>query len=160
MNFMNQLLNSRGKSLTMLLLMLILLDGCSPTPNRWEDVSEEGTFLVYRRQSLIGEENYSIRSTKESIVVKSLQGENERGRITGVQAELMLDMDLTPTYYVNRRLANDDTTNILRMEVDGSNISVWEKKFEVVKNHSSINVFPGAQQYSSCYGDDAVPLLF
>ena len=67
------------------LLLILLMAGCTPPPAiSWENVNEEGAFLVYRRQSQIGEEQYSITSDKESIIVKSLQGENERGRITGV----------------------------------------------------------------------------
>ena len=67
------------------LLILTLIVGCSSAPGKWENINEEGAFLVYRRQSLIGEETYSITSNKDSIIVKSLQGENERGRITGVE---------------------------------------------------------------------------
>ena len=78
------------------LLLLLLITGCSPEPNVWENINEEGSFLVYRRQSQIGEESFSITSDGKSIIVKSLQGENERGRITGVQSELRLDMDYHP----------------------------------------------------------------
>lgn len=108
------------------LLVLILMAGCSSAPNKWENINEEGAFLVYRRQSLIGEETYSITSNKDSIIVKSLQGENERGRITGVEAELHLKMDLTPTYYQNRRITAKDTTINLKVKTDNDSIYVWE----------------------------------
>lgn len=121
---------------------LILLSGCfSPSPT-WEEVDEEGAFLVFRRQSLIGEEAYSIKSNKTSIVVTSLQGENERGRITGVQAELHLNMDLSPTYYINQRIANEDTTNIFKMEVDADSVSIWEKKFDRLSSETPSVFFP------------------
>jgi imidazolonepropionase-like amidohydrolase len=124
-------------------LMLFMLSGCTTDLRTWEDVNEEGSFLVYRRQSLIGEESYSITSNKDSIVVKSLQGENERGRITGVQAELILDRrDLSPTYYVNRRIANEDTTNIFKLEVTADEVSVWEKHFEVSTSTTPAKFFP------------------
>lgn len=131
-----------GKSFLLLLTALVLSTGCTPEPNVWEDINEEGAFLVFRRQSLIGEESYSIASNKDSIIVKSLQGENERGRITGVQAELHLKMDLTPTYYVNRRLANGDTTNIFRFEVNSNQVTVWEKKFDVSTSDTPEMFFP------------------
>ncbi|MFY0591920.1 amidohydrolase family protein [Roseivirga sp.] len=124
------------------LIALMLSFGCSPEPNQWEDINEEGAFLVYRRQSLIGEESYKITSNKDSIIVKSLQGENERGRITGVDAELHLTMDLSPTYYVNRRLANGDTTNNLIVEVKSDQVSVWEKRFEVATTSTPDMFFP------------------
>lgn len=124
------------------LILILLIYGCSsPAPN-WEDINEEGAFLVYRRQSLIGEESFSISSNKDSIIVRSLQGENERGRITGVQAELHLDMNLAPTYYVNQRIANDDTTNIFKLEVSPTEVSVWEKHFELATSAKPASFFP------------------
>jgi imidazolonepropionase-like amidohydrolase len=123
-------------------ILLTLISGCTPDSSSWENINEEGSFLVYRRQSLIGEETYSITSNEESIIVKSLQGENERGRITGVQSELRLNMNLSPIYYVNRRLANDDTTNIFRMEVATNEVSVWEKQFDVVTTATPERFFP------------------
>jgi imidazolonepropionase-like amidohydrolase len=139
----NVLKSSTWKMSAILGLMVLMLSfGCSPEPKAWEDINEEGAFLVFRRQSLIGEETYSITSNKDSIVVKSLQGENERGRITGVQSELHLKMDLSPTYYVNRRLADGDTTNNFRLEVKSNEVSVWEKKFEVSTTAKTDLFFP------------------
>ena len=112
------------------LCILMLIGACSSSSNKWENINEEGAFLVYRRQSLIGEESYSIISNKDSIIIKSLQGENERGRITGVEAELHLKMDLTPTYYQNRRLTNRDTIVNLKVQTDLDSISVWERNQE------------------------------
>lgn len=124
------------------LILILLVYGCSSPAPSWEDINEEGAFLVYRRQSLIGEESFSISSNRDSIIVRSLQGENERGRITGVQAELHLDMDLNPTYYVNQRIANDDTTNIFKLAVTSSEVSVWEKYFEVTTSATPESFFP------------------
>ena len=81
------------------LCVLTLMLGCDTNTNTWQDLDEEGSFLIYRRQSLIGEETFSITSDKNFITVKSLQGENERGRITGTLAELKLDIDLNPMSY-------------------------------------------------------------
>ncbi len=123
------------------ILFVTLFIECSPSKLK-QDFNEEGAFLVYRRQSLIGKETYSISTNNNSIIVNSLQGENERGRITGVQAVLHLDRDLNPSYYVNRRIANEDTTNILRVEVVKDSVSVWEKRFDVVTTARSSNFFP------------------
>ena len=79
-------------------LVVPVLSGCAPEVSSWEDLEVEGSFLMYRRQSLIGEETYTITSGHDSIVIKSLQGQNERGRISGVQAELRVKMDLSPTF--------------------------------------------------------------
>ena len=124
------------------LLLLMLITGCSPEPNVWENINEEGSFLVYRRQSQIGEESFNITSDGKSIIVKSLQGENERGRITGVQSELRLDMDLSPVYYETRRIANSDTVNILKVDITPNEISIWEKKTELVKTATPPSFFP------------------
>jgi imidazolonepropionase-like amidohydrolase len=123
------------------LFLLILITGCSSTSTKWENINEEGAFLVYRRQSLIGEETYSITSNKDSIIVKSLQGENERGRIIGVEAELHLKMDLTPTYYQNRRLTKKDTIINLKVKTDLDSISVWERNQEFAISETS-DFFP------------------
>lgn len=124
------------------ILLLLILSGCSDSTNTWADVDDEGTFLIYRRQSQIGEETYTVKSDGTSVLVKSLQGENERGRITGVDAELRLDMDLAPTAYFSRRIANQDTTNIFKMERSGDTISIWEKHFDVVTNKAPSRFYP------------------
>ncbi len=127
---------------SVLLLSLLTIFSCSSPSTTWEDVNEEGAFLVFRRQSLIGEETFSITSNKDSIIVKSLQGENERGRITGVQAELHLDMNLSPTYYVNQRIANDDTTNVFKLVTTPSEVSITEKYFDVSTTKKPNTFFP------------------
>ncbi len=124
------------------MLLIVILAGCYEAPNPWIDVDDEGTFLVYRRQSKIGKETYKITTEGSSILVKSLQGENERGRITGVEAELHLDMDLIPQSYFSRRIANEDTTNIFKMEMNGDNVSIWEKHFDVVTSKKPSRFFP------------------
>ena len=108
-------------------LLSMLLLACSQAPPSWEGMDESGSFLVFRRQSLIGEETFTITSKKDSIIVTSLQGENERGRITGVQAVLRLDKDLNPYYYENRRLRSSDTTNILKVVAQGDSVIIHEK---------------------------------
>ncbi|MFT4567169.1 MAG: imidazolonepropionase-like amidohydrolase [Saprospiraceae bacterium] len=116
------------------LIVAIVFSSCSMNSSRWEEIDEEGSFLVHRRQSLIGEETFNISSNEHSIIVKSLQGENERGRITGVVSELRLTKELIPTYYESRRITRKDTTNILKIEVGKDKVTVWEKEMEVVEH--------------------------
>lgn len=111
---------------------LVLLSACSSETSEWQNFNDEGVFLVYRRQSQIGKESYSITSTKDTITVTSIQGENERGRISGVESKLFLTTDLEPLSYFSRRISNNDTTNIIKMEIQGDKVSVWEKHFDVV----------------------------
>jgi imidazolonepropionase-like amidohydrolase len=111
--------------------LLIILTGCTSSSTSWKEIEEEGTFLIFRRQSQIGEEKYSITSNDSLIIVNSLQGENERGRISGTQAILHLNMDLTPAYYINRRITNNDTIVNYKMTTSGNEASVWEEKFDV-----------------------------
>lgn len=134
--------NIKKLQLVVSLLLLMILSGCSETPNPWENIDEEGTFLIYRRQSQIGEETYSIKKEGASIRVKSLQGENERGRISGVQAELQLGMDLSPISYFSRRIVEEDTTNIFKMELNADSVSIWEKHYDAVTRKTPDNFFP------------------
>lgn len=113
------------------LVLAPLLFGCSPEAPSWEDLDEEGSFLMYRRQSLIGEESFTLTSDRDSIVVRSLQGENERGRITGVDSELRLSIDLSPALYRNQRIADGDTTNVLSVTVSASGLAIAEKTAEI-----------------------------
>ena len=97
---------------------------------------------MYRRQSLIGEETFSIRSEGDSIVVRSLQGENERGRIRGVETELRLGMDLSPRLYRSRRISETDTTNILEVIATSEDVLVREKETGVVSVGTPVDFFP------------------
>lgn len=126
----------------LILLLTIFIVSCATEESKWEQEDIEGTFLVYRRQSLIGEEKFSIKTVGDRIVVKSLQGENERGRITGVLAELQLDRQLNPLHYENVRIANQDTTNILKVEISPSGLTVWEKKMDSVTFEKPEVFFP------------------
>ena len=51
-------------------------------------------------------------------------------------------MDLSPTYYHNRRLSNNDTTNILAIDVTPNEVSIWEKDREVVTTATPSTFFP------------------
>ncbi|MBT8403350.1 MAG: amidohydrolase family protein, partial [Gemmatimonadetes bacterium] len=103
---------------------------------------EDGSFLMYRRQSLIGEETFSVVRDGDDLVVRSLQGENERGRITGVQAELRLGPDLSPATYRTQRIAGADTTHILEVVASASSVVVREKQAEAVEHARPADFFP------------------
>ena len=131
------------QSCLILFVLLALVTSCEQESSRWENINEEGAFLVFRRQSQIGEETYKITSTKDSIIVTSLQGENERGRITGVLSELRLTKDFEPVYYSSERIAGEDTTNVLKVIRTGPNdVSVQEKFFDEVIENTSTSYFP------------------
>lgn len=124
------------------LFILLLISGCSSKPSKWDNINEEGAFVVHRRQSPIGEENYKIQNINDTIIVTSLQGENERGRISGVLSELKLTKDLEPFYYSSKRISGD-TTNVLEVEKIGPNkITIIEKHFDKVTKEISGNFFP------------------
>jgi len=124
------------------LVLFVALSGCVSDARVWDGVDEEGTFLMYRRQSLIGEETFSIRSEGDAIVVRSLQGENERGRITGVQTELRLGPDLSVSLYQSRRISETDTTNVLEVIATSERVDVREKHFDVVSVDALPDFFP------------------
>jgi len=125
------------------ILFMGILASCTPIPTSVFDGVEEGTFLVHRRQSPIGEENYTIHVQNDTIVIQSVQGENERGRISGVLAELRLTLDLDPTLYSNIRISGTDTTNIFKMEraPDGK-VSIWEGDSGAIEPRSTGVFFP------------------
>jgi imidazolonepropionase-like amidohydrolase len=143
MRYTMRLMRRKQRGLVWMTLgFAVALFGCASDAPQWKDVDEEGAFLMYRRQSLIGEESFSIRSDQDSIVIRSLQGENERGRITGVEAELRLGIDLSPALYQNRRIANNDTTNILEVVSTADGVFVREKETGTVTTAATPDFFP------------------
>jgi imidazolonepropionase-like amidohydrolase len=116
--------------------------------NKYEDpalknIDSKGDFLIYRRQSLIGEERFNIINSTDSLIVESLQGENERGRISGVKSVLHVDKkNFTPNYYHSYRIANGDTTNIFKMTRSDESVSILEKHFDVVTSNVDRGFFP------------------
>jgi imidazolonepropionase-like amidohydrolase len=59
-----------------------------------------------------------------------------------VQAELRLGIDLAPTYYSNRRISDNDTTNILEVAVTPTEVSIREKDMDPVTTAASSTFFP------------------
>lgn len=98
-----------------------------------ENIDQKGVFLVYRRQSLIGEETFNIVNQKDKLRIESLQGENERGRISGVQSVLEVTKDgFSPQFYSSIRIARGDTTNIFKMELHDKQATIFEEYFDPV----------------------------
>ena len=82
---------------------------------------------------MIGEESFNIISHKDEFVIESLQSENERGRISGVKSELIVDKNsFAPLEYGSFRVARGDTSTIFKMELAEDKATIWEKYFDPV----------------------------
>lgn len=135
-------LKYRISCLLIMAIPLLIVTSCTSESPTWLENNREASFLVFRRQSQIGEETFKIYYSNDTITVKSSQGENERGRITGVVAELRMNKDLTPVYYSSEYISGD-TTNVLKMQTATTgNVSVWEDDFEVVTTKTPPFYFP------------------
>jgi len=108
-----------------------------------KNIDQKGTFLIYRRQSLIGEEKFNIIAQKDKLIIESLQGENERGRISGVQSELHLDKDnFALHHYSSIRIARGDTTNIFKFDLVDNQATIIEEYFDPVTTKKPDLFFP------------------
>ncbi len=106
---------------------------CTENPSHSEaDIIPADTFLVHRRQSLIGQEIYRVDSGKDSIIVRSTQGENERGRISGVVATLRLSKEFSPLSYESWTVSAEDTANILSVRVNNREVRIKEQYMDTV----------------------------
>lgn len=112
------------------LALSAIATGYSDESSRWNK-NEEGSFLLYRRQSLIGEETYSAVSENNAIVIKSSQSENERGKKTGFEATLRLTADLTPVFYENTFVTDESVTNVLKITVEKAGVQVTEATMDM-----------------------------
>ena len=108
-----------------------------------KNIDQSGTFFIYRRQSMIGEESFNIINKKNTIIVESLQGENERGRISGVPSILHVDKKtFKPINYSSVRIARGDTSNILKMELNDKTVTITEKYFDAETTQKPERFFP------------------
>ncbi|MEO9946607.1 amidohydrolase family protein [Paraglaciecola sp.] len=98
----------------------------------WQNINEESSFQIYRRQSLIGEETYKIISDQEKIIVTSLQGENERGRVSGTISELYLTNTLEPLFYSSKRVRGEQSQPIFIFNGKSESVTFTEKNFDSV----------------------------
>ena len=108
-----------------------------------ENIDQKGAFVIYRRQSMIGEETFNIINQKDKLIVESFQGENERGRISGTKSELHLDkQSFGPHQYNSIRISRGDTINVFKMQLAGDQVSIWEKHFDQVIMNAPDLFFP------------------
>lgn len=108
-----------------------IINGYSAETSRWQKTNEEGSFLLYRRQSLIGEEIYSTVVENNAVIVKSSQSENERGKKTGFNATLRLTADLTPEFYENTFVNDEGAINVLKVSVEKAGVLVTEAAMDM-----------------------------
>lgn len=113
-------------------LLVLLTMGCSVPEHEsaFKSVIKADTFMVHRRQSLIGQEAYEIQQTDRGFSMTSTQGENERGRISGTRAKLEFTKEFKPLYYENIRVTDKDTTNVLKVVYDKEGAVVSELYME------------------------------
>ena len=70
-------------------------------------VVEQGTYLLHRRQFLIGEENYTITKSANYLIINSSSKELERSTTSNAKCELRSKADFTPvSYELSRETSN------------------------------------------------------
>jgi imidazolonepropionase-like amidohydrolase len=85
-------------------------------------VVEKGTYLVHRRQFLIGEENYTITKSGNSIVINSSLKELERNSNSIVKGELRMKVDMTPIHYeLNKEITGVSVPSSKNLSVEIKN---------------------------------------
>lgn len=114
-------------------ISLLVSCGTEPADRASQNIILADTFLVHRRQSLIGQEVYAIDKTSSGFIITSMQGENERGRISGTRAKLVMKLNLEPRYYESMRVTDKDSTNVLKVEYTDVGTVVTELFMEPVK---------------------------
>lgn len=92
-------------------------------------VIEQGTYLVHRRQFLIGEEKYTIAKSGNSWVVNSNAKELERSTSSFLKGELWMKNDLTPiSYELRKEVSNTRVkpTKELSIEIKDNEATITE----------------------------------
>ena len=92
-------------------------------------VVEQGTYLVHRRQFIIGEENYTITKSGNLLVVNSSSKELERGSNSVVTGELQMKADMTPIHYeLNKAITGVSvpTSKDLSVEIKNGEVTILE----------------------------------
>jgi imidazolonepropionase-like amidohydrolase len=93
-------------------------------------VVEQGTYLVHRRQFLIGEENYTITKSGNSLVINSSSKELERSSNSIVKGELRMKADMTPIHYaLNKEITGVSvpSTKDLSVEIKNGEATITEE---------------------------------
>ena len=95
---------------------------CLAYPQDSTTVLEQGTYLIHRRQFLIGEENYTITKSGDLLVVNSSSKELERSTTSIVKGELRMKADMTPIHYeLNKEITGVSVPSTKDLSVDIKN---------------------------------------
>ena len=92
-------------------------------------VVEQGTYLVHRRQFLIGEEKYTITKSGNLLIVNSSANELERSTTSTVKGELRMKADMTPLYYALSKEVSNTTvkpSKELSVEIKDNEVTITE----------------------------------
>ena len=90
---------------------------------------EQGTYLVHRRQFLIGEENYTITKSGNLLIVNSNSKELERISNSIVKGEMRMKADMTPIHYeLNKEITGGSvpSTKDLSVEIENGEATITE----------------------------------
>ena len=112
-----------------ILICFFLQVYCLAYPQDTTTVVEQGTFLVHRRQFLIGEENYTITKSGNLFVVNSNSKELERNSNSIVKGELRIKADMTPIHYeLNKEITGVSvpSTKDLSVEIKNGEATILE----------------------------------
>lgn len=132
------------KSLLLLITLGWLLASCQVESNKQYDLSNiilQDTFQVYRRQSLIGEESYIIEKSADGWKLSVMQGENERGRISGTRTNMLFDAAFQPKHYESMRVTDIDSVNILKVAI-GVDSTEFQELFMAPNTVAGSSFFP------------------
>ncbi len=107
-----------------------------------ESANEVGSFLIHRRQFLIGEEKYSITKTDDQFFIESTINETERSKNNSIIGELHLNNDLTPTRYqlgaeLEQR-SNYPSSKQLTIQIKNKQAIITQKNKVVTKSADGI----------------------
>jgi len=112
---------------------------CLAYPQDTTTVVEQGTYLIHRRQFLIGEENYTITKSGDLLVVNSSSKELERSTTSIAKCELRCKADFTPvSYELSRESSNtlQKPPKDLSIEIENGEATITEagrtKKMPVI----------------------------
>jgi imidazolonepropionase-like amidohydrolase len=103
---------------------------CLAYPQDTTSIVEQGTYLVHRRQFLIGEENYTITKSGNLLVINSSSKELDRGSNSIVKGELRMKADMTPIHYVlNKEITGVSvpSTKDLSVEIKNGEATITEE---------------------------------
>ena len=103
---------------------------CLAYPQDTTTLVEQGTYLVHRRQFLIGEENYTITKSGNLLIVNSSAKQLERSSNSIVKGELRMKADMTPLHYELKKEITGisvPTSKDLSVEINNGQATITEE---------------------------------